>query len=166
MRLTWLAPSGWFLQICASRCSQNALSDPVCFYILYKTFSKLLKFILRNTLLCGWFLKNSYIQIKKIHDYEFVRAAKHSELKKKQQVVYTKRTTRNSINYLHHLMNGSRLIKNQRKKNKLLKGSLKYLCVNKGFFQDFSRTCLFFPGLFWKKIKQFWPNLKKMLIYK
>ena len=33
---------------------------------LCKTFSKLLKVTLRKALFCGWFLKKSYIQIKKI----------------------------------------------------------------------------------------------------
>ena len=49
---------------------------------LCKTFSKLLKFTLWNTLLCGWFLKNSYIQINFFYGYKLVRAAKRSELKR------------------------------------------------------------------------------------
>ena len=31
-----------------------------------------------------------------------------------------------------------------------------------GLFREFF---YFFPGLFWKKMRQFWPNLRKMFIY-
>ena len=48
---------------------------------LCKTFSKLLKFTLQNTL-SGWCLKNSYIQIKHLHDHKNMRAGKQSELKR------------------------------------------------------------------------------------
>ena len=46
-----------------------------------KTFSKLPKFTLRNTLLREWFLKNSYIQ-KKLYGYKLERATKRSEQKR------------------------------------------------------------------------------------
>ena len=49
---------------------------------LCKSFSKLLKLILQKTLFHGWFLKNSYIQIKNVNGYKPVRAAKQSELKR------------------------------------------------------------------------------------
>ena len=37
-----------------------------------KTFSKLLNLTLRKTLFCRWFLKNSYIQIKKLYHYKLI----------------------------------------------------------------------------------------------
>ena len=56
-------------------------SQALCvFRFLCKAFPKLLKFTKCNTL-CGGFFKNSYIQIKNLHDYKLVRAVKRSELK-------------------------------------------------------------------------------------
>ena len=57
---------------------------------LYKIFSKLLKFTLKSTPLCGLSFKKfifySYgIQINSLYDYKLVRAGKRSE--KMQQVV-------------------------------------------------------------------------------
>ena len=59
----------------------NSLDLSVLIF-LWKTFSRLLIFTLRNTLLCRQYSKNSYVQIKNLYGYKLVRAAKQSELKR------------------------------------------------------------------------------------
>ena len=46
-----------------------------------KTVSKLLKFTLQNTLLCGWLLKKSIYLNKNLYGYKLIRAVKQSQLK-------------------------------------------------------------------------------------
>ena len=58
----------------------------------FKTFSKLLKFILRNTLLGRCFSKSSYIQIKYVYIHKLVRAANQFQLKR-----YCKYCSRNQM---------------------------------------------------------------------
>ena len=43
---------------------------------LCKTFSKLLKFVLRSILSLGWFLRNSHIQKQNLYGYKHMRGAK------------------------------------------------------------------------------------------
>ena len=48
-----------------------------------KTVSKLLKFTLQHTLLCGWLLKKSiYLSNKNLYGYKLIRAVKQSDLKR------------------------------------------------------------------------------------
>ena len=49
---------------------------------LCKTFSKLLKFTLRNTLPRGQFLKKLFIQMENLNDYKLVRVTKLRQLKR------------------------------------------------------------------------------------
>ena len=54
-----------------------------------------------------WFLRNLYFQINKFYDYKLLR-----DLNWKDGADITVGITRRTVNYLRHLMNGSRLIKN------------------------------------------------------
>lgn len=54
-----------------------------------------------------WFLRNLYSQINKFYDYKLLR-----DLNWKDGADITVGITRRTVNYLRHLMNGSRLIKN------------------------------------------------------
>ena len=65
---------------------------------LCKTFPKLLKFTLWNTLPLGWLLKNSYIHKQNLYRYKLARAAKQSEMKKCCKS--TEGITQSSVNYL------------------------------------------------------------------
>ena len=56
----------------------HSLALPVVRF-LRKTFSRLLKFTLRNTALKGWFFKNSYIQIKNLYGYKLARTEEKEE---------------------------------------------------------------------------------------
>ena len=63
-------------------------------------------------------LRNSYIQIKHLHDYKLVRAAKQSVSWKfassKEEI------TQGSVNCLGYLMDGTRFIKNSGRKGEHL----------------------------------------------
>ena len=67
-------------------------SDFSVFRFHFKTFSKLLKFRLRNTLLGRCFWKGSYIQIKYVYIHKLVRAANQFQLKS-----YSKYCSRNQM---------------------------------------------------------------------
>ena len=75
----WLALRGKIFKVCSSRYSRNAHPGSAC-SVLCKTLSKLLKLLLPKTPFCGWFFKKSYIQIKKLHSFKLLGAAKWSEL--------------------------------------------------------------------------------------
>ena len=83
----WRCNHGWHL---AEKCSKFVPPDTLKIHslplsvlrFLCKTFSILLKLSLWKTLFCRWFFKNSYIQIKNLYDYNLVRAANQSQLKR------------------------------------------------------------------------------------
>ena len=82
---------------------------------LCKTFPNYLSLNYEILFLVDDFLKKSYIQIKKLYGYKFVRATKLFELKRRW-----KQHRRNHMKQckLYHLMSGSRYVKKSRRKSK------------------------------------------------
>ena len=94
----------------------HSLTLPVLRF-LCKTFSKLLKFTLRDTL--KKFKKiHIFKKKKKIYVHKLVRASKQSGLKRCSKWYRTNHT--NQLKYLHRLMTGSRFVKKSRRKNEHL----------------------------------------------
>ena len=87
---------------------------------LSKTFPKLLKFKLQDTLLGGWFLK---IHIFKKKKNVLVRAVKQSGLKRCSK--WYRRNHSKQYKYFRRLMTGSRFVKKWRRKSERLRDLLR-----------------------------------------